>query len=134
MKNTKLSKMASNHTSQDFDFQYYVDMVKQNEIAWHVFKKLMKDSSYSDVNRLKYFNAILLNELSISKSDMDRLKYLNVILMTKLKESVQTGNDVEKSKNDELQDSHKLTLNHDLNDDIVIEKSSDSQIQRFYSG
>ena len=104
MKNTKLSKMASNHTSQDFDFQYYVDMVKQNEIAWHVFEKLMKDSSYSDVNRLKYFNAILLNELSISKSDMDRLKYLNVILMTKLKESIQTGNDVEKSKNDELQD------------------------------
>ena len=77
--------------SQDFNYQYYVDtvkLVKQKEIPWHVFAKLMQELSYSDVNRLKYLNAILLNELSISKSDMDRLKYLNMILMTKLKESI----------------------------------------------
>ena len=117
MKNTKLSKMTSNHTSQDFDFQYYVDMVKQNEIAWHVFEKLMKDSSYSDVNRLKYFNAILLNELSISKSDMDRLKYLNVILMGKFKDCIQIDNDTN------------LEINHDLNDETLKESSSDREIQ-----
>ena len=52
--------MASKHTSQNFKFQYYVDMAKQKEIPWHVFVNLMEDLSYSDVNRLKYLNAILL--------------------------------------------------------------------------
>ena len=75
--------MASRHTSQDFNFQYYVDRVKQKEMHWHVFVKLMEDLSYSDVNRLKYLNAILLTELTVSYSVMDQLKYLNVILMGK---------------------------------------------------
>ena len=79
----KLEKMASN---QGFNFQYYVNSVKEKEIPWHVFEKLMEDFSYSDVNRLKYLIAILLTELTISDSDMDRLKYLNVILMAKLKD------------------------------------------------
>ena len=36
--------MYSNHTtSQEVNFQYYVDMVKQKEIAWHVFVKLNED-------------------------------------------------------------------------------------------
>ena len=72
--------MESNHTSQDFNFQYYVDMAKQKEIAWHVFVKLIKDFSYSDISKLKYVNAILLTKLTDSYSDMERLKYLNVIL------------------------------------------------------
>ena len=58
--------MESNHTSQDFNFQYYVDMAKQKEIAWHVFVKLIKDFSYSDISKLKYVNAILLTKLTDS--------------------------------------------------------------------
>ncbi len=85
---TKLSKMASRYPSHDFNFQYYVDRVKQKEMHWHVFVKLMEDLSYSDVNRLKYLNAILLIELTDSYSDMDRLKYLNVILMNKFKDFI----------------------------------------------
>ena len=55
--------MASRHPSHDFNFQYYVDRVKQKEMHWHVFVKLMEDLSYSDMNRLKYLNTILLIEL-----------------------------------------------------------------------
>ena len=49
------------------------DMVKQKKIPWHVFVTLMEDLSYSDVNRLKYLNAILLTELTISYTVMDQL-------------------------------------------------------------
>ena len=79
--------MGSKYTaSQEVNFQFYF---KQKEITWHGFVKLMEDLSYSDVNRLKYLNAILLTELTVSNSDMDRLRYLNVILMNKFKESIQ---------------------------------------------
>ena len=81
--------MASKNTSQDFNFQYYVNTVKEKEIPWHVFVKLLEDFSYSDVNRLKHLNEILLTELTGSYSDMDRLKYLNLILMAKFKDFIQ---------------------------------------------
>ena len=90
----KFSKMTS---SQEFNFQFYFNLVKQKEIAWHVFVKLMEDLSYSDVDRLKYLNANLLTELTISHSDMDQLKYLNVILMNKFKDSIKRT-DIEKSE------------------------------------
>ena len=81
--------MYSNHTtSQEVNFQYYVDMVKQKKIHWSVFEKLMEDMSYSDMDRLSHLNAILLTELTVSHSDTDRLKYLNVILMNKFKNSI----------------------------------------------
>ena len=87
--------MASKHTSQDLSFQYYIDTVKQKKIPWNVFTKFMEDLSYSDVNRLKHLNAILLTELTVSHSVMERLVYLNVILMTKFKESIQIDDTVE---------------------------------------
>ena len=71
--------MASKNTAQHLNFQYYVDKVKQKKIPWSVFMKLMEDLSYSDVNRLKYLNAILLTEVTVSYSDIERLKYLSVI-------------------------------------------------------
>ena len=126
--------MYSNHTtSQEVNFQYYVDMVKQKEIAWHVFVKLMEDLSFWDVNRLKNFNAILLNELSISNSDMDRLKYLNGILMTKFKDSIQTTDEntnAEKmsEKKDSIEDYQISTLDFDLNDEPTKETSSDDTV------
>ena len=92
--------MASNHSSQDFNFQYYVDMAKQKEIAWHVFVKLIKDFSYSDISKLKYVNAILLTKLTDSYSDMERLKYLNVVLMDRFKYSVEMEHNNKVSKND----------------------------------
>ena len=100
--------------------QYYVDtvkLVKQKEIPWHVFAKLMQELSYSDVNRLKYLNAILLTELTVSHSVMDRLIYLNVILMGKFKDCIQIDNDTN------------LEINHDLNDETLKESSSDREIQ-----
>ena len=103
--------MASRHTSQDFNFQYYVDRVKQKEMHWHVFVKLMEDLSYSDVQRLKYLNAILLTELTVSYSVMDQLKYLNVILMGKFKDFVQIDDVIEVSENTNLE------VDHDLNDE-----------------
>ena len=57
--------MASKRTSQDFNFQYYVDTVKQKKIPWSVFVNFMEDLSFSDVKRLKYLNAILLTESEV---------------------------------------------------------------------
>ena len=107
--------MASKHTSQNFKFQYYVDMAKQKEISWHFFVNLMEDLSYSDVNRLKYLNTILLTELTVSYSDMDRLKYLNVILMTKFKDLFQLNNSTEVGEN------KNLDVDKDLNDETIKE-------------
>ena len=110
--------MGSKYTaSQKVNFQFYFNLVKQKEIAWHGFVKLMEDLSYSDVNRLKYLNAILLTELTVSNSDMDRLRYLNVILMNKFKESIQTSDDFEMSENTNLEDS---IVDHDLNEENTI--------------
>ena len=46
--------MASKQTSQNFKFQYYIDMAKQKKIHWNVFVNLMEDLSYSNIDRLKY--------------------------------------------------------------------------------
>ena len=113
--------MASKHISQDFNFQYYIDMVKQKEIAWHVFVKLMEDFSYSDVNRLKYLNEILLTELTPTYSDIDRLKYLSVIFITKFKDSI------EMRENGQLDISQ--SFDYALNDERTEELSSNSEIQ-----
>ena len=113
---------------------YLVRLQKQSGPNWRaasntattVFVKLMEDLSYSDVNRLKYLNAILLTELTISYSDMDRLKYLNVILMNKFKEAIQTEDNNEIRN---LEVSHNSTIDHDLDDETIIDVSSDSEIQ-----
>ena len=65
----------------EINFQPYVDAIKMKKLSWNIFVKVMKDFFYSDINRLKHINAILLIELTISYSDMDRLKYLNEILL-----------------------------------------------------
>ena len=96
-------------------------MVKQKEIAWHVFVKLMEDFSYSDVNRLKYLNEILLTELTPTYSDIDRLKYLSIILITKFKDSI------EMRENGQLDISQ--SFDYALNDEITEELSSNSEIQ-----
>ena len=70
----------SQNNSEEINLQLYVDLVKQNKLNWNgIFINFMQDLSYSDMNRLRNLNTILMNELS-----MDTLKYLNEILMTKL--------------------------------------------------
>ena len=82
----------SNNSSEEINFQHYVEAVKNKEMTWNIFLDFIKDLSYSDINRLKIFNAILLMELTMDYSDLDRLKYLNAILLTKFKNAIQKMN------------------------------------------
>ena len=106
--------MESKYTSsQAFNFQYYVNTVKEKEIPWRVFVKLMEDFSNSDVNKLKHLNEILLTELTGSYSDMDQLKYLNAILMNKFKDFCQMED------NEEISENEHLEISQDLNDEML---------------
>ena len=80
--------MAKNNYEQ-IDFQQYVDGVKQQEISWKFFTALMKDLAHRDIKNLRILNAILLTELTIDYSDIDRFKYLNGILMIQFKNYIQ---------------------------------------------
>ena len=113
--------MVPKRNSQNYNFQYYVDTVKRKKIPWNVFVNFMEDLSFSDVNRLKYLNAILLTEVTVSYSDIERLKYLSVILMAKFKDFIQVEDDDEFSKNENLED--------DLNDQTCNEISREGEIQ-----
>ena len=79
--------MAKNN-SEEIDFQQYVDSVKQKRIDWNMFVDVIQDISYSDKDRLRRLNAILLNELTINFSDIEKLKYLNIILLTEFKKDI----------------------------------------------
>ena len=77
------------NTSEDIDFQPYIDSVKQRKTPWNIFEKFMKDFiTYLDCEKLKKLNAILLMELTMNCSDLERLIYLNVILLAGLKNSI----------------------------------------------
>ena len=63
-------------TSEEINFQPYLDSVKQRKIPWNMFEKFMKDlTSYMNCERLKKLNDILLTELTIYYSDLDRLSF-----------------------------------------------------------
>ena len=80
---------VSMNTSEEINFQTYVDLVKQKTISWHIFENLVKGLAYSSIPRLKLLNASLLIELTTDYSDIDRLKYLNSILLTEFKEIIE---------------------------------------------
>ena len=80
--------MAENN-SKGINFQHYIDLVKQNELNWNTFIVVLQELSYSDMDRLRYLNAILLNELTMNYSDMDKSKYLNVMLLNEFKNNIQ---------------------------------------------
>ena len=84
--------MASRNNFEKIDFQPYVDTVKNGIIPWNIFVKTMEDLSYSDIKRLKYLNAVLLNELTISYSDLEKLKYINILLLTQFKDCIEREN------------------------------------------
>ena len=65
-KSALLNQETINQEEEDgeFDFQPYIDSVKQKIIPWHLFEKTMIDLSRSNIQRLRYLNAILLTELT----------------------------------------------------------------------
>ena len=91
--------------AEEFNFQHYVDAVKQKRMDWNIFIDFMQDLSYEDRGRLRRLNAILLNELTMNFSDIDKLKYLNVILLTEFKKDIQKEYTIEKIQNENVEDS-----------------------------
>ena len=89
------------NTSEEINFQLYVDLVKQNKLHWNIFINVMQDISYSDINRLKILNAILLSELTINFSDLDKMKYLNSILLIQFKNHIQIDENFEVIQNED---------------------------------
>ena len=124
--------MASSNNSEEINFQPYIDTVKNGEIPWNIFVKTMEDLSYTDINRLKCLNAVLLLELTMSHSDMDRLKYLNKILLTELMNFLQRDNDSQNEHFD-LEDSG-TNLDEETFEPILNETSNDSGIQTLITG
>ena len=88
----KKTKVSMN-SSEEINFQTYVESAKQRKTPWNIFENLMKDLTYSNILRLKRLNAMLLIELTIDYSDLDRLKYLNSILLTEFKELIEREGD-----------------------------------------
>ena len=56
---------VSMNSSEEIDFQNYINSVKQHKTTWDIFENVMKDVAYSNINRLKLLNAILLSELRV---------------------------------------------------------------------
>ena len=118
---------VSMNTSEEIDFQDYVDSVKQKTTTWHIFEKLMKDLAYSSIPRLKLLNAILLIELTTDYSDIDRLKYLNSILLTEFKEFMEKEDDFQ---NTEKNVQFEELQNFDTTNEILIKEENETQIEQ----
>ena len=73
IKTQKEQEMAKNNF-EEINFQHYVAAVKQKKIDWNIFIESIQDLSYSDRNRLRILNAILLTELTVNYSDLDKFK------------------------------------------------------------
>ena len=103
-KNDGTKTKISMNKSEEINFQTYVQSAKQRKTPWIIFENFMKELTYSNIVKLKYFNAILLIELTMDYSDLDRLKYLNSILLTEFKELIEREDD----------DSQNTTTNEDF--------------------
>ena len=101
--------MAGNNL-EDINFQLYVDGLKQKKISWNFFLHFIQDLSYSDIDRLRILNAILLAELTMNYSDIEKMKYLNGILLIQFKnyifallaENDQVVEDLQESYEDQI--------------------------------
>ena len=118
---------VSMNTSEEINFQTYVDLVKQKTITWNVFEDLLKAVAYSSIPRLKLLNAILLVELTTNYSDLDRLKYLNSILLTEFKEFMEKEDDFH---NTEKNVQFNEMQNSDSNIEIIIKEENETQIEQ----
>ena len=142
--------MMSNNSSEDLDFQPYIDSVKHKKTPWNIFEKLMKDLTRNlDCEGLKKLNAILLLEL-MNTSDQARLKYLNIILVTELKNFIHHLENTErKNEENEVQimdakiedeeenqqynpcdelNTQDSTWDSELNEEMIKENESENQI------
>ena len=117
--------MATNN-SEEINFQHYVDSVKQKRIDWNMFVDVIQDISYSDKDRLRRLNAILLNELTSECSDMDKLKYLNLILLRQFK------NDIEKEQEIEMTQSEDLVTSDEANDQEILNEDTNNKNEENY--
>ena len=109
----------SNKSTLENNFQHYIDAVKQKEMTWKIFQDLVEDFSHSDVYRLKLVNAMLLMELTLNYSDLDRLKYFNIILMTEFKNFIQR-------KVEQIQGLENSSLDQDMNHTLIKKMSTNS--------
>ena len=112
---------------EEINFQHYVEAVKRKEITLNIFTDLIEDFSYSDINRLKNFNEILLMELTMNFSDLDRMKYLNAILLKEFKNSILKIEHIVDEDPLKIEDDHNSRFAHDDNDSESI--LADSKIQ-----
>ena len=58
---TRYRKMAKSN-SEEINFQFFVDGVKEKKMSWNFFIDTMQEQSYSDIKKLRLLNAILLTE------------------------------------------------------------------------
>ena len=117
------------NNSEEINFQHYVDELKQKTIPWRIFKDLMEDLSFSDTDRLRILNAILLQEMTMNHSNMDKLKYLNGILMIEFKNFIQRNHEFEQSENEQHIEYLQEKSNNDQKSDETSEEiSNDSEI------
>ena len=75
--------------SREISFQLHIEALKEQKIPWNTFANLMEEFIYSDMDRLKHLNAMILTELTVSYSDMERSRYLNAILLKELKNLIE---------------------------------------------
>ena len=134
LKNSK-EKMSQNN-SKEINHQLYVDLVKQNKLNWNIFINFMQDLSFSDMNRLRNLNAILLTELTMNYSDMDRMKYLNEILLIQFKNHIQKDQKFEIERDQNCEKSieshsnvHEETDDEEIKDELAfMEKEEVTEI------
>ena len=81
---------VSMNSSEQINFQSYIDSVKQRKTPWKIFENFMKDLTYSNIDMLSQLNTILLTELTINYSALEKSKFLNSILLTELKYSIES--------------------------------------------
>ena len=103
--NFGIKTKISMNSSEEINFQNYVESAKQRKIPWNIFEDFMKDLAYSSIPKLKHLNAILLIELTTDYSDLDRLKYLNSLLLTEFKEFIEREDNFLNNENEHFEES-----------------------------
>ena len=103
------------NSSKEINFQTYVESAKQRKTPWNIFENFMKDLTYSSIHSLKQLSEILLIELTINYSDIDRLKYLNSLLLREFKEFIEREDLANTTENDHCEESCCETLKKSLN-------------------
>ena len=116
--------------NEEVNFQPYVNEVKHGKIRWKIFVNFMKDLSYSDRDRLRRLNTILVTELTMNFSDIEKLRYLNAILLTQFKDFIQKEYNLEEDNEDEpIFENSQPIIDNDLNEIKIEETSTDNGIQ-----